>query len=119
MNDAIFVPALTATSLVALVNVFVTLVVQYMPGLNVKFGALASETKKQIFLGLALVTGVAWFVLGGLQLPPAWNVIFEPMSVASFLSAMAGVILGIGGGQGTFTLLPTAKDVALAKGARG
>ena len=116
--NTIVIPAINASALVAFVGILFTLAFQYVPGLRLWFATKTGESKKGFFLITSLTTGVVWFVLGSLQLPAVWGVYFEPMSVASLLSALVGVVLGTGGSQGLFELLPQLPDVIAAKATR-
>lgn len=54
---------MNAQTLALVAGVIISLLFSYVPGLNVKFGALASETKRVILLGIMLLVGVAAFAL--------------------------------------------------------
>ena len=107
--------------LVVFANLALTAAFQYVPGLRVKFAALASEVKRQIFLVLGVAIAVGWFVL---TLPalgvcaPATGFVCEPTTAIALASALVGLVLGTGGMDGFFQTLPQMRDVVLTIQAR-
>jgi hypothetical protein len=105
MSEVIVIPALSATSLVAFVSLILSLALMYVPKLNAWFGALTSETKKAVFAGTALVVGALWFGMGFIAFPPEWGIVVHPVNVATFVSAVLGVVFGAGSVQGLYKLM--------------
>jgi hypothetical protein len=117
--DPIVIPALTTGGIVAVVSIIVSLAVMYVPGLRTKFAALTSEAKQAIFLLLALVVGLAWFLLPLTGIcTPAFGFVCSPINGASFVMALLGVLVGTGSVQGVYALLPQPGDVQAVKDAR-
>ncbi len=115
MSEGLF----SVAGITTIVVLFFTLLFQYVPGLRVKWGALATETKKYIILGIYLVAG-AIVAFGGC-FPAFANALGLPLlcvTSSAFVNFAFGVLVAIGAGQGAFGLLPEAKDVTVAKDAR-
>ena len=118
MEQTLIIPAVTGTGVIALVSLLFSLGFMYVPGLNTWFAPKSSEFKQGLFLLVGMVTGLVWFLLGALSLPPSWDVVVAPMSVGSLLLALVQVVLGIGGVQGLYQVLPVPAEVARLKADR-
>lgn len=118
MSEVVVIPALSATSLVAFVSLILSLALMYIPKLNAWFAAKTSEAKKAVFAGLALIVGALWFGLGFIAFPPEWGIVTYPVNVATFVSAVLGVLFGAGSVQGLFRVLYEPKAVTEVKALR-
>jgi len=118
MSETLMIPAVTGTGIVALVSILFSLALMYVPGLNTWFAPKSEEFKKATFLLVGLITGVVWFLLGLLAIPPEWGVAVAPMNVAGLLLALVEIVLGAGGVQGFYKVLPIPTTVARLKAAR-
>jgi len=118
MSETLLIPAVTGTGIVALVSILFSLGLQYVPGLNTWFAPKSEEFKKSTFLLVGVVSGLVWFLLGLVAIPPEWGIVFAPMNVAGLLLALLEILLGTGGVQGFYRVLPVPSSVARLKASR-
>jgi hypothetical protein len=102
---------MTPEAISALVGFVLMLVFAYFPGLRVSYGALASEVKSYIMVGLlVLATIIIWVLtLNGIIVSP------EPVSVNTLLNIIFALLVA---NQPTYAIAPEAADVKAAKLAR-
>jgi hypothetical protein len=98
----------TPELLAGVVAVFLTLIFAYFPKLRVSYGALESEVKSGIMLGLYVVATAVIYLLGlygyiPVEVPANW---FDAVRIF-FTLVMVG--------QPTYTIIPLAGDVKAAK----
>lgn len=98
----------TPELLAGVVSVFLTLIFAYFPKLRVTYGALESEVKSGIMIGLYVVATAVIYLLGlygyiPVEVPVNW---FDAVRIF-FALVMVG--------QPAYTLLPMAGDVKAAK----
>ena len=98
----------TPEAIAALVGFGLMLIFAYFPGLRVAFGALASEVKSYIMVGLLiLATIVIWLLtVNGLIVTP------EPVTVNLLLKIIIALLVS---NQPTYAVAPEAADVKAAK----
>ena len=117
--EPVTIPELSTAGIVAVVSILFSLAFLYIPGIRVKFAAIAKEAQQGVFLLTALVVGVAWFVLPSLGIcQPQYGLVCAPVPAGAAIYAFLGVILGGGAVQGFYRLLPQPGDVVAAREAR-
>jgi hypothetical protein len=108
---------MTAEILALVAGVIISLLFSYIPGLNVKFGVLASETKRVILLGLMLAVGIVAFLLscttfgGNFGIP----VVCTQGGLSELIKAF---VLAAIANQTTYQLTTEPKSVTEAKASR-
>jgi len=100
MNEISFTPEVIS----GIVGVALTLIFAYFPKLRVEYGALSSEAKSGIMLGLLALSSVTIFLLAHFGVlhtaePVTWQTLVNVLFVA------------IATNQPAYKLLPQAKDV--------
>ena len=102
----------------ALLVIAVTLILQFAPGIRVKWGGLPSNAKKGIIV-LLYVLGGAVVAFGGCV---AFIASIFPqllcVDAPTFVGYLASLLVAVAGGQGFFNLLPELDDVEEAKALR-
>ncbi len=109
---------LTVAGVTAVISFVLTLILQYVPGLRVKWAGVKSEIKALIFLGGYFIVG-AVVGFGGCaafiaSLIPGLLCVDAP----TFFEYIFAVLMAMGAGQGMFGLLPSLPDVQAAKAER-
>lgn len=106
---------LSVAGITTVISLIFTVLVQYVPVINVKWGGLPKETKKYAVLAGYVVVGavVAWG--GCLDLLVKFIPQLLCVEPAAFLDYLGGVIIAVGLGQGVFGLAPETQAVKLAK----
>lgn len=115
--DITFVP----TAVIGASNLLLTLLLQYVPGLRVWWAVKTSEVKKSVFLFGGVAIAVVWFVatLPALGLcTPEIGFVCTPTTASALVSALVALLVGVGGMDGFFNVLPETKDVIVAKATR-
>ncbi|MFA5808733.1 MAG: hypothetical protein WC935_00165 [Thermoleophilia bacterium] len=109
---------LSVAAVTTVISLIFTILVQYFPVINVKWGGLPKETKKYVVLGGYIVVGavVAWG--GCLDLLVKFIPQLLCVEPAAFLDYLGGVVIAVGLGQGVFGLAPEAEAVKFAKSLR-
>lgn len=102
---------LKADVIVGFVGIALTLFFTYFPGVRAKFGALATESKSLVMLGLNLL-GVA-VVLVLIQLGVITTL--EPVNWLTIAQLVFAVLTM---NVASYTILPQPKDVQVAKASR-
>lgn len=117
MLDISFQP----TVIVSTTNLVLTLAFQYVPGLRLWWAKKSSEVKRSVFLIGGVVLTLGWFVI---TLPalglctPEIGFTCTPTMASSLISALLALLIGVGGMDGFFNVLPEAGDVTAAKSSR-
>lgn len=109
---------LSVAGITTVVALLFTVVFQYVPGLRTRWGAVGSELKKAIVLGMYVVVGAIVAFAGCVPAIKAFIPAFLCVPVPTFLTYFFGVVIAVGAGQGVFGLLPEVGDVTAAKDAR-
>ena len=106
---------LSVAGITTVISLVFTVLVQYVPVVNVKWGGLPKETKKFIVLAGYFVFGAA--VAWGGCIEAVKNFIPQLLCVepATFLDYAFGVLIAVGAGQGVFGLAPEVEAVTIAK----
>jgi hypothetical protein len=102
---------LTPEGVSALVGFILMLVFAYFPGLRTAYGALASEVKSYIMVGLLVASTIIIWVLtlNGIIVSP------EPVTLNTLLNIIIALLVA---NQPTYALAPEAKDVTEVKAIR-
>lgn len=108
---------MTAESLVLIAGAVLSLAFSYIPGLNVKFAALSSTTKRLIMLALLAVVAGASYGLSCLGWGLAWGITLV-CDQAGFQALLTQFVLALVASQGMYGLSPEQKAVTEAKAAR-
>jgi hypothetical protein len=108
---------MTAETLALIAGAFLTLIFSYVPGLNVKFGALASETKRLIMLGLIVLVGAVSFLLACTGFGEGLGITLV-CTQGGLIELIKAIVFAAVANQGLYQLTPDTAGVAEAKAAR-
>jgi hypothetical protein len=108
---------MTAETLALVAGVIISLLFSYVPGLNVKFGALASEVKRVILLGLMLGVGIVAFLLSCTTFGGLFGIPIA-CTQGGFSELIKAFVFAAIANQTTYQLSTEAKAVTLVKAKR-
>ncbi len=109
---------LSIGGITAIISVLVTLVLQFVPGLRVKWAGLSSAFKGLAILGMYVIVGAVVAFGGCVEFLKAIFSTLLCSDAPTFVNYVIAVLMAIAGGQGLFNLLPELADVSAAKEAR-
>ena len=102
----------TPTMISGVIAVLLSVAFAYIPKLRIWFAGLVSQTKSYIMLGLLIFTSVIIYLLAYYGI----LVTSEPVTVVTLIQV---ILTTIATNQGTYLILPEARDVVTARNARG
>ena len=108
---------MTAEVLSLIAGTALSLAFSYIPGLNVKFAALDSTTKRLVLLALLAVSAGVVYGLSCLGWGTAWGIALV-CDQAGLQSLLENLLLAVIASQGVYSISPEVRSVAAAKAAR-
>jgi hypothetical protein len=105
---------MTPETLALIAGVILSLVFSYIPGLNTKFAALASEVKRGIMLGLVVIVGAVAFGLTCAGLGDSFGITLV-CTQAGLVELIQSIVLVAIANQATYGLSPQTGGVQRAK----
>ena len=108
---------MTAEMIAGFAGVLLSLIFNYVPGLNTKFAGLAKETQQLVMLGLMVLVSAAALGLACANLAVDFGIAVE-CTQAGVISLLQALFFAVVGNQGAYKILPQTKQVKKVRALR-